>query len=779
MSATRVALGNARGPNRSLRQVLPEASHDTSELQDAAAGGGRHESVEQPTLVGTKLRPPPVHEQSIPRERLLEVLRSGSDRRLTLVACPAGFGKTTLLSAWYESEASRRPVAWLTLDEGDNDPVVLWSHAIGALHHANPDVAKSASASPVVSPVIDLVLPRLVNELDGQDEITLILDDFHRVSSEPARASVRWFIEHAPLGFHLVLATRTEPSLPVASLRAHGELLELRAADLRFTYEEADAFLNGRLGLDLTAEDVEALVAKTEGWPAGLYLAALSLQSAADRHAFVRTFGGSNRHVVDFLVTEVLEAHDPPAQALMLHASILERLTGPLCDAVMEQEGSAEMLDALSRSNLFLVPLDDDAGWYRFHHVFAQLLRVELERREPGLAPALHRRAYSWHRDHGTTDEAIQHAVAGEAYAEAVELIETFWIRYANTWRYDTVLAWLRKLPEEVVTSEVHLLLIQAWVLSLSARQEEAARSIAAIERLGDLGAGPLRDGFSSARASLTMLRASFPWGDVGAQLEHARRAVELEGPGSPWRPLACWAAGLGLYFKGERDEADEWFEESAALAPASAQWLAGTSSLAYRSQIAGERGRADEQRILAEAAAQFGREHGTAEAGGTVPMAVGASLAARGRPEEALPLIEHGVALARSFGQPLQVAHALLGQAGVLGVLGEHKAATAAIADARSVLEQCPDPGILAESLSALERPAQIRRVLSEDRALTPRELGVLKLLRSDLSERDIGRELYVSHYTVHSHVRSIYRKLAVRSRADALERSRELGLL
>ena len=402
----------------------------------------------------------------------------------------------------------REPLHGSRWTRGDNDPVVLWLHAIGALRRVwNPDLARSAAASPVLSPVNDLVLPRLVNELDGEDEITLILDDFHRVSSEPAaRASVQWFIEHAPLGFHLVLATRTEPSLPVASLRAHGELLELRAADLRFACEEAEAFLNGRLGLDLTTEDIDALVAKTEGWPAGLYLAALSLQSVTDRHAFVRAFGGSNRHVVDFLVAEVLEAHDQPAQALMLHASILERLTGPLCDAVMERESSAEMLDAISRSNLFLVPLDDDAGGYRFHHVFAQLLRVELEQRQPGLAPALHRRAYSWHREHGTTDEAIQHAVAAEAYAEAVELIETFWISCANMWRYDTVLAWLRKLPEAVVTGDVHLLLIQAWVLSLSARQKEAARSIASIERLGDLGAGPLHDGFSSAQASLTML---------------------------------------------------------------------------------------------------------------------------------------------------------------------------------------------------------------------------------------------------------------------------------
>ena len=779
MSPVRESLGSARAPSRSLRQVLPETRHDAPDLQDSAADGGGHEGVEQPTLVGTKLRPPPVRKQSIPRERLQECLRSGSDRRLTLVACPAGFGKTTLLSAWYEAEASRRLVAWLTLDEGDNDPVVLWSHAIGALRRVNPDVAKSTSSHSLVAPVIDLVLPRLVNELDGQGEITLILDDFHRVSSEPARASVRWFIEHAPPGFQIVLATRTEPSLPVASLRAHGELLELRAADLRFTNQEADALLNGRLGLDLTAEDVEGLVEKTEGWPAGLYLAALSLQPTADRHAFVRTFGGSNRHVVDFLVTEVLEAHTPSAQALMLHTSILERLTGPLCDALMDQEGSAEKLDELSRSNLFLVPLDDEAGSYRFHHVFAQLLRVELERREPGLAKTLHRRAYSWHRDHGTTDEAIQHAVAAEAYAEAIELIETFWIKYANTWRYDTVLAWLRQLPDEVLISDVHLLLIQAWVLSLSARQEEAARAIAAVERLGDLDTGPLRDGFSSAGASLTMLRAGFPWGDVGAQLENARRAAELESPGSPWRPLACWAVGMGLYFEGERDKADEWFAESAALAPASAQWLSGTSSLAFRSLIAGERGRVEEQRILAETAAQFGREHGTEEAVGPVPLALGVSLAVHGRPEEALPLIGHGVALARTFGQPVQLAYALLCEARVLRAVGEHQAATVAIADARSVLDHCPDPGILAETLSTLERPAQIHRVPSEDGELTPRELGVLQLLRSDLSERDIGRELFVSHYTVHSHVRSIYRKLAVSSRADALERSRELGLL
>ena len=733
-----------------------------------------------PVLIATKLHPPAVRDQIVARERLAEPLRAGSGLGLSLVACPAGYGKTTLLAEWQEAEAARKPVAWLTLDEGDNDPVVLWSYVIEALRRACPAISLPTSPQMVgAASIVDMVLPRLVNQLDDLGEVTLILDDFHRLSGGVARQSIAWFVDHAPPAFQLVLSTRTEPDLPLAALRAHGELLELRADDLRFTSEEADAFLNGRLGLGLTPEDVEALLRKTEGWPAGLYLAALSLRHAADRHAFVGRFGGSNRHVIDFLVTEVLQAHDPPVQALMLRTSVLDRLSGPLCDAVLEQQDSAAMLEALSRTNLFLVPLDDQGGWYRFHHLYARLLRVEFERREPGLAPALHHRAYAWHRDHGTVGEAIHHAIAAGAYAEAAELIEGSWISYANTCRYDTVLAWLQRLPDEMLAGNVQLLLIQAWVLSLSARREEAALAIAAVERLGDLDAGPLPDGFSSAEASLTMVRACFPWGDIGAQLDNGRRAAELEGPGSPWRPLACWAVGTALYFRGELEEADRWFAESAALAPASAQWLAGEASLAYRSWIAGERGRLDEQRVLAETAAEFVREHGTDKVIGVAPLALGVSLAARGRPGEALPLIERGVALSRTFGQPIQLANALLAQVPALRASGEHQRAADAVAEARSILQVCPDPGILAERLAALDRPPQIRRVRYGDQQLTQRELRVLRLLHGDLSERDIGRELYVAHNTVHSHVRSIYRKLAVSSRADALKRGRELRLL
>jgi LuxR family transcriptional regulator, maltose regulon positive regulatory protein len=743
-----------------------------------APSGGRRSG--RPVLLATKLTPPAMRDQVVPRGRLLERLGGGSGFRLSLVACPAGFGKTTLLAAWREVEAARKPVVWLTVDEGDRDPVVLWSYVIEALRRVCPGVGQSVPAEMTGAvPVADVVLPRLVNELADHEEITLILDDFHRLAGGDAVQSVAWFIDHSPSTLQLVLSTRTEPALPVAALRAHGELLELRADDLRFTPEEADAFLNGRLALGLAPGDVDVLVERTEGWPAGLSLAALSLRGTADGHGFVSRFGASNRHVVDFLVPEVLEAHDPPMQALMLRSSILGRLSGRLCDAVMEQEGSAAMLDALSRTNLFLVLLDGEGVWYRFHHLFAQLLRVELERREPGLAPALHRRAHCWHRDHGTTEEAIHHAFEAGAYAEAAELIEASWASYVNSSRYASVLAWLERFPAEMLSGNVRLLLAEAWVLSFAMRWEEAARAIAAVERLGGLGEGPLPDGFSSAEASLTMLRAVFPRGDVGGQLKNARRAAELEGPGSPLRPPACWAMGNALYFRGEFGEADRWFAECAALAPPSEQWLAGASSLAYRSLIAGERGDLGEQRLLAEQATELVRERGTEMGNGMVPVALGASLAARGRPQEAQPLIERAIGFLQRFkGEPTQVAAALLLHASVLRTLGERERSQAAIAEARSVLASCPDPGTLTGRLAALGSRPQAPSG-SGDQELTSRELRVLKLLASDLSERDIGRELFVSHSTVHSHAKSIYRKLGVSSRAGALERARDRGLI
>ncbi len=331
--------------------------------------------------------------------------------KLTVVAAPAGYGKTTLLAEWCALGSPEAPVAWLALDEGDDDPVVFWSYVIAALRDACPELEGTPSPEQLgAARIVDVVLPNLINALASFGDAGLVLDDFHRLANGPARDTVAWFIDHVSSTFRLVISTRSEPGLSLAALRARGELLELRAAELAFTPDEADVLLNDRLRLNLRREDVEALVDRTEGWPAGVYLAALTLQTVEDRHEFVSKFSGENRHVVDFLVDEVLNAHDAETQTLMLRSSVLGRISGPLCDALLGCSGSSERLHELSRTNLFLVPLDDRREWYRFHQLFAQLLRVELERREPGLAPALHRRAETWHREHGTMAEAVEHA---------------------------------------------------------------------------------------------------------------------------------------------------------------------------------------------------------------------------------------------------------------------------------------------------------------------------------------------------------------------------------
>ena len=713
------------------------------------------------------------------RGRLLERLGEGAGVRLVLVAAPAGYGKSTLLGTWREAEAASRPTAWLTLDEGDDDPVVLWLHAIEALRRVCPRVGQSVSLELVAgAPIVNVVLPRLINELEEQGEIVLVLDDFHRLSSGAARESLAWFVDHAPSEFQLVVSTRSDPPLPLASLRAHGELLELRAAELGFTSEEADALLNGRLELGLMHDDVIDLVERTEGWPAGLYLAGLSLRGAEDRHAFVREFGGTSRHVVDFLVDEVLEAEEPAMQKLMLRCSILERLSGPLCDALVEQQGSGQSLDGLSRRNLFVVSLDDRGQWYRFHHLFGQLLRAELEAREPGTAPTLHRRAYLWHRDHGSRDEAIDHALDAGAFAEAGELIAAAWPDYANAGRYATVLAWLQRVPDEVLQDDVQLLLTQAWVLSLCAEREEAARAIASVERFARLDQYASLDGFRSLEASLATLKASLPWGDVGAGLRNARRAAALEGPESPFRAVVCWALGMGLWFSGDVDAADLQFQESAQRGPLDEQWLVAISSVAYRSLIAGERGLLEEQRLLAERAVRLARERGIEEVDGEVFVAMGVSLARRGMLDEALSHLERGVAVLRRFGQPIEFTAALIRLGWLLRARGERERAEAILAEARSAIDSCADPGVLVDRLAAVERSPK-SRAQREDRELTERELSVLRMLSGPLSESDIGRELYLSHNTIHTHTRSIYRKLGASSRFEALAQARRRGIL
>jgi LuxR family maltose regulon positive regulatory protein len=698
--------------------------------------------------------------------------------QLTVLAAPPGAGKSTLLGTWLEVEAKTRPVAWLSLDEDDNDPVVLWSYVLAALRGAVPALKLSASPESVgAARITDLFLPVLVNELTLRGPVVLVLDDFHRLSNGPARESMAWFIEHAPKTFRLILATRNEPALPLARLRAHSSLLELRAAELAFTPDEAEELLNRRLELGLRAERLADLVSRTEGWPAGLYLAGLSLQAADDRDALASRFGGESRYVVDFLMDEVLAAHDPATQELMLRSSILERLSGPLCDAVLQQEGSGKALERLSRANLFLLPLDDNRQWYRFHHLYAQLLRAELDEREPGFAPELHRRAFEWHRANGSIDTAIEHALAAAAYAEAGELVASVWFDYANTGRDGKVLGWLDRLPGELVHDDSRLLLISAWTNALLRRDREASlAAVASLERRGALAPGPLPDGFSSLEASLSTLRGWFTWGDLGSALPYARRAVELEARGSPRRHIACAGLAQDLYYSGELHEADTYFAEAVDLTLSLGQWRLAAVALAFRSFCASDQAKVDDQSRFATEADLLAREQGVEDGG--VPLALALAFLKQGDRERAWPLFERSVSDFRIAGYPLPLAHALIESAKAFSAAGRREESAAAIAEATAILDACPDPGVLASQLASLKRAAGTRWQ-ADKTALSPRELAILRMLSGPLSERDIGRELYLSHSTIHSHTKSIYRKLEVSSRSEALRRARELDLI
>jgi LuxR family maltose regulon positive regulatory protein len=464
-------------------------------------------------LLKTKLYIPPVRPELVPRPRLIERLNAGprSGRKLTLVSAPAGFGKTTLLSEWiHRGGAVTAPlqVAWVSLDQGDNDPTRFWTHFVAALQAVRAGMGKAALAalqSPGFAdastpPRIESILTALINEIteqesDGEHPCILALDDYHLIEAQPIHNGLAFLLDHLPAQMHLVIASRSDPPLPLSRLRGRGELTELRTVDLRFTPDEAAVFLNRVMGLDLSAEDVAALEARTEGWIVGLQMAALALQGALsmqgrDRErvaAFIAAFTGSHRYVLDYLTDEVLQQQAESVQTFLLQTAILDRLSGPLCDAVCSVEdrgvtGQA-MLETLERANLFIVPLDNERRWYRYHHLFADLLRSRLKHVLPDQAPALHRRASEWYEENGLIAEAVNHAFTAGDIERAARLIEANAIAVVDHGGLATLLRWLSALPEEMVRSRPWLCVANGWAFSYASQLDSAELRLLDAER--------------------------------------------------------------------------------------------------------------------------------------------------------------------------------------------------------------------------------------------------------------------------------------------------------
>lgn len=512
-------------------------------------------------LLETKLLPPRPRRDAVPRPRLAGLLERARVAPVTLVSAPAGFGKTTLLATWLASAG--RPVAWVSLDERDRQPATYWSYVLLALDRAAPG---SAAASLTLlrsgQAPVEAVLAGVVNELSVQDgEVTLVLDDHHLADGPDVAAGMAFLVDHLPPQLHLVVSTRADPALPLSRLRARGELVEVRAADLRFDADEATAYLNDLNALGLPPAEIAVLEARTEGWVAALQLAALSLRDRADASGFIDRFAGDDRFVVDYLVDEVLSRQPDDVRRFLLDTSILDRMTGPLCEAVCERAGGAggrAMLEDLDRQNLFVVPLDDHRRWYRYHHLFADVLRAHLLQERPDDVAGLHRRASAWHAGAGRTEDAVRHALAAGDAGRAADLVEVALPQLRRDRREDVVRRWVDELPDDVVRRRPVLAAGLIGGLMASNDFADVPRRLRELEAMLAAPATDLvvvdADELARVPASIELWRAGLALlgGDPAETILRAGRAIAAAPEGdhlttaaaSGLSGLASWASG-------------------------------------------------------------------------------------------------------------------------------------------------------------------------------------------------------------------------------------------
>jgi LuxR family maltose regulon positive regulatory protein len=530
-------------------------------------------------ILTTKLYIPPPQPKVVLRPRLIERLNEGLDRKLTLISAPAGSGKTTLLSEWLAGRS--QPAAWLSLDEGDNDPTRFLAYLVAALRTIAPNIGEGllgALQSPQPPPT-ESVLTALLNEITTvPDKFVLVLDDYHVIDARPVDDALAFLIEHLPPRMHLVIATREDPNLPLARLRVRGQLSELRAADLRFTPEEAAEFLKEVMGLDLSAEDIAALETRTEGWIAGLQLAALSMRGREDVPRFIRAFAGDNRYIVDYLGEEVLQRQPERVRSFLLQTAILDRLSGPLCDAVIGGEDGRGILEILERGNLFVIPLDDKRRWFRYHHLFAEVLAARLMEEQPDRVPTLHRRASEWYEQHGSAADAIRHALAAEDFERAAGLVELAALVMLGS-SQETLYRWLMALPDEVVRARPVLSVYYAFALhgrggfeAVDARLRDAERWLDTSAETGERREAPSVDmvvvdevAFRSLPGTIAVARAyhAGALGDVLSAANHARRALELLPEDDHlWRGAAASLLGIAYWTSGDLEAAYRSFAD-------------------------------------------------------------------------------------------------------------------------------------------------------------------------------------------------------------------------
>lgn len=757
---------------RTLNQTIPQVNRHR----------GQANEPQGVVFLESKLHAPPVRREWVTRKDLVDDLVASADNSIVLIDAPVGYGKTTLVSQWMAADP--RPFAWVTLDRLDNDPNHFWSYVIEALRRVEPAVGDWADAAPVSRETLQhLFLPRLLSELSGSsNRIVLVLDDYHHIKNADCHELTILLLDNLPATMQVVVSSRADPPLRVGRRRVEGSMDEVRAAKLRFSYPEADALLSQVLDRKLSGEQVRKLVDQTEGWPAGLYLAAVSLRGHSDPDNFIEEFTGSDRNVADYLTSEIVGRLPDDVRQFLLRTSILNRFSAPLCDEVLESNESAAIIDDLERSNLMIVPLDEHREWYRYHQLFSDLLRSELHRTHGASVPELHRRASEWFRRTKLVSQAVHHAIEAGDGSATRELISANWYSYLNAGRLETVRSWLTAAGDEEIATDPVLSLTAAWCSALVGNVDDAERWLATA-RLGSVD-GPLPDGAQSLDSGIALVTAMFGLGGVSVALADAERALELEPEPGHWRSVALAAFGYLSYLSGDLETAQAALTE--AIAPNHLKQpvleMVARCELALMSADSGDKRRANE---LTQVARQMMEHHGLSglPQSSLVYLALGRVSADDGDLHGAREMLETALKTRSQLPRmsPWVTLQVLLELAPVRFSQGDQDGARDLLREAQAILTSNPDAGTLGEQLQRLTRSlgrSSQRPAIFGD-ALTDRELAVLRLLPSQLTHREIAKELFVSLNTVKSHVRAIYRKMNVTSRVDAVEKARELALI
>lgn len=643
-------------------------------------------------LLTTKLHAPRPRAGLVQRPRLAERLQKGGSRRLTLVSAPAGSGKTTAVSQWVHAGAMR--VAWLSLDEGDNDRSRFWNYLLGAfqVHESGFGEAAALLLRSPEPPSNESLLTALINEVAQlREPWTLVLEDYHVIDNEEIHRGVTYLLDHLPPGLHVTIITRADPALPLARLRGSDDLVELRAADLRFTEEEVVTYLNEAMGLGLSAGDVAALEQRTEGWAAGLQMAALSLRGREDAAALIDSLTGSHRNILDYLAEEVLNRQPEPVRSFLLDTSILGRLSGPLCDVVTAGTDGRETLEMLERENLFLIPLDDDREWYRYHHLFGEFLRTFIRDADRDHLAELHRRASDWFAEQGSPTEAVEHALAASDFERAAALVE----QSAETvlWRdsqQTTVLSWMEAIPEELVRSKPQLNLVHAWARFTTGQWDAVEPLLQRAERALDAS-----DGREHTLGEAALIRSGIAYesGEMLRSIELARNALEsLPEDAQSMRAVAAFQLGLGSFFVGDLATARESYTEATTTGQLAGNVAIALLAIGCRMQLEVAEGRLG----AAAEAYRAAREIGTSNAGtlfaptGLACVQMGEVLRERNELDAAEGVLREGIELCRQQGgMPEYVLRGYVSLARVLQACEEDDGASAAMRQGEAVLAE------------------------------------------------------------------------------------------